>query len=612
MTRRVLTAAATIALLVLAAAAGEAQQAEPLERAEVERLLTGDTYTQAEVADIVRRSCLIFRPTSEDLERFRSLGASEGVLDAIRSCGAEEGAAATPEVLDLTVVDASLEAPAGGSAQLRLRVDREGRPAANVPLVLDGSDSLPGVEQRLEVRSDSAGTATLRFPAGSKPATYALRVLSRGYWLNGANEVTLRVVAGAPSRVTVRPDRLELQPDRTSPVEVAVAVSDSFGNPVPRAEVQLRGSDGPAAADASWTVTTGADGTAALRIPVSELEGVRAIEASAGPTAGARLAVARPAAGPGARPAEEEAEERAAAVDTVPTPEARREPEPVEPEEPAGEEPGPVRGPEAGPPPSGPRAPSVVLAVWGGDTYDNGRDPGIRAASLTVEASESFEIWGRFDHTLAMVRPYTKRGEVDDISFFGGFETDWGSGDRFSTFVEGGRRQHAVTDVWETLGHLRQTIRFGDEEAPAFERPSIMIGGFAGSWPERTDWGVEAGFGVPTSPHFRIEGLGAVTETVAMRADPTLVAARDVRFELTGRGRFGGGWEIAPTAVVGSVSESDLGEDREGALFEGRLRVESAPIGGVMRVMGFFRIQDHPESDDFSQAALGLSFGSFR
>lgn len=582
MKRLVLSAAATIALLVLAPAVGEAQQAEPLQRDEVERLLTGDTYTQAEVADIVRRSCLTFRPTSQDLDGFRSLGASEAVLDAIRSCAAEEGAAPTPEVLDLTVVDASLEAPAGGSAQLRLRVRREGRPAAGVPLVLEGSASLPGVEQRLEVRSDSAGSAVLRLPAGSSPATYALRVLARDYWLRGANEISLRVVAAAPSRISVRPERIELGPDRTAPVEVAVSVSDSFGNPVPRAEVRLRGSGGPAAAGAAWTVTTASDGSATLRIPLPELEGVEAIEASAGTEARARATLARAAAVD-------------AAVDTVPTPEERREPERARAEEPAAADP----------------APSVVVAVWGGNTFDNGRDPGIRAAKLAV-ASESFEIWGRFDHTLAMVRPYTKRGEVDDISFFGGFEVDWGSGGRFATFVEGGRRQHAVTDLWETLGHLRQTIRLGDEEAPAFERPSIMIGGFVGSWPERTDWGVEAGFGIPTSPHFRFEGLGAVTETVAMRADPTLVAARDVRFELTGRGRFGGGWEIAPTAVVGSVSESDLGEEREGALFEGRLRLESAPIGGVMRIMGFFRFQDHLESQDFSQAALGLSFGSFR
>lgn len=581
MKRRVLSLAAMIALLLLLPAIGAAQEAEPLTRDEVERLLAGDTYSQAEVAEIVRRSCLTFQPTDADMDRFGGLGASEAVMDAIRSCGAEEGAEPTPEVIDLTIVDATLEAPVNRDARLRLRVRRAGRPVAGVPLVLEGSDSLPGVTERLETTSDSAGDAVLRLPTGSTPATYTFRVLARGYWLRGDNEATLRVVPGTPAEVTVRPERLVLAPDRTEPVEVTVAVSDSFGNPVPRAEVRLRGS-GAGAAEPAWVASTGSDGTATVRIPAAELEGVDAISASAGAEAVARVAVARREAG------EREEAERA---------EERREPEREEAARTDREE---------------PAAPSIVVSVWGGETYDNGRDPGIRAAKLAIAPSESFEIWGRFDHTLALVRPYMKRGEVDDLSFFGGFEVDYGSGGQFSTFVEGGRREHAVTDLWQTLGHLRQTIRFGDEEAPAFERPSVMVGGFVGSWPDRTDWGVEAGFGIPTSPSFRLEGLGAVTETVAMRADPTLVAARDSRFELTGRARFGGGWEIAPTAVVGSVSDSDLGEDREGELFEGRLYLETAPIGGVLKVLGSFRIQDHPGPDDFSQAALGIAIGSFR
>ncbi len=578
---------AMIALLVAVPAVVSAQQAEPLARDEVERLITGDTYSQAEVAEIVRRSCLTFRPTSGDMDRFRSLGAADAVLDAIRSCAAAEGDEPTPEVLELTIVDASLEAPVGRNVELVVRLRRNAQPVAGVPVVLEGTDSLPGVDGRLEATSDDSGVAAIRIPTGSTPATYTFRVLARGYWLQGANQATLDVVAGAPARVAVEPARIRIAADRTAPVAVSVSVSDSFGNPVPRAEVRLRGDGAPRAEDREWAVTTGSDGTASLEIPAAELAGVESISASAGTEATDRVAVAR-------EPVEEAPAERA-----EPAPEEERE------------EPAPAVEPEVEAPREAAQPTGIAVSVWGGKTFDNNRDPGIRAAKLSIEPSPNVEIWGRFDHTLAMVRPYTKRGEVDDISFFGGFEVDYGSG-RFSTFVEGGRRQHAVTDLWETLGHLRQTIRFGDEGAPAFERPSVMVGGFVGSWPDRTDWGVEAGFGIPTSPGFRLEGLGAVTETVAMRADPTLVAARDMRFELTGRGRFGGGWEIAPTAVVGSVTESDLGEDREGELFEGRFYVHSAPIGGVLRVLGFFRVQDHPESDDFSQAALGFSVGSFR
>lgn len=98
-----MTASRVPCLLALAAAAAAtlaapgavpAQEADPLVKSEVVRLLVTDTYGPEERRQIVRRSCLTFSPTAEDLEDFRRLGAGEELLGIIRDCdaGEEDGA----------------------------------------------------------------------------------------------------------------------------------------------------------------------------------------------------------------------------------------------------------------------------------------------------------------------------------------------------------------------------------------------------------------------------------------------------------------------------------------------------------------------------------------
>lgn len=77
--------------LGLPAAGGQAQEAAPLVKSEVVRLLVGDTYSAEERRAIVRRSCLTFTPSEADLEDFRRLGASKEMLRIIRECAAEGG-----------------------------------------------------------------------------------------------------------------------------------------------------------------------------------------------------------------------------------------------------------------------------------------------------------------------------------------------------------------------------------------------------------------------------------------------------------------------------------------------------------------------------------------
>lgn len=96
------TLLAATSVTLAAPGAVRAQEAEPLVKSEVVRLLVTDTYGPEERRQIVRRSCLTFSPTTEDLEDFRRLGAGEEMLGIIRECtaGGEGGAgpADGPEV----------------------------------------------------------------------------------------------------------------------------------------------------------------------------------------------------------------------------------------------------------------------------------------------------------------------------------------------------------------------------------------------------------------------------------------------------------------------------------------------------------------------------------
>ena len=85
---RTVTYVAVLAALSLSPPALRAQEAEPLQKSDVIRLLTGTTYTRAEVAGIVRQSCLSFVPTERDRADFRALGADESVMAAIDGCAA--------------------------------------------------------------------------------------------------------------------------------------------------------------------------------------------------------------------------------------------------------------------------------------------------------------------------------------------------------------------------------------------------------------------------------------------------------------------------------------------------------------------------------------------
>lgn len=114
--------AAVVAATLAAPGAVAGQEADPLVKSEVVRLLVSDTYGPEERRQIVRRSCLTFSPTEEDLEDFRRLGASEGLLEVIRECDVRGDGGADP-------ADSPEIPPAPGQVSV------------SVPAVLEPSDT---------------------------------------------------------------------------------------------------------------------------------------------------------------------------------------------------------------------------------------------------------------------------------------------------------------------------------------------------------------------------------------------------------------------------------------------------------------------------------------
>ena len=135
---RIVTCTAVLAVLSLLPPTLQAQEAEPLQKSDVIRLLTGTTYTRAEVAGIVRQSCLSFTPTERDRSDFRALGADDSVMAAIDGCG--QTPMATPalqltmerRIFDVTAGDtirvlATVNRGSAGESGLRLRPQRQRR-----------------------------------------------------------------------------------------------------------------------------------------------------------------------------------------------------------------------------------------------------------------------------------------------------------------------------------------------------------------------------------------------------------------------------------------------------------------------------------------------------
>src|SRR5689334_24319461 len=83
------------ALVLSQPSPGATQGSQPLRKTDVIRLLSNPLISRSEVASLVRRNCIAFRPTPRDWADLREFGADAEVLNSIDSC-ANPSAAARP------------------------------------------------------------------------------------------------------------------------------------------------------------------------------------------------------------------------------------------------------------------------------------------------------------------------------------------------------------------------------------------------------------------------------------------------------------------------------------------------------------------------------------
>ena len=268
-----------------------AQDRTPLQKSEIVRLLTSGTYSDSEVATIIRQNCLSFNPTSRDRTDFRALGAGQVILDEIDRCVSETPAgAATPAVapgieLRRQVWDAS----AGGEATIVAQVPEGGAPVEGERLLLEGAARIEGgtgLDPVVGARAD--GEAVFTLSAGTVAREYRLVVRSLDRPARPTAATRLRVLPGAPAAVDA--DEGVLDP-AAGPLGLRLVVRDAWGNAVPGAPLVLLAGDDDGAV--LFEGAAAEDGSVTVRLPEAALVDVPRVTVRSGDTRLAALAVAR-------------------------------------------------------------------------------------------------------------------------------------------------------------------------------------------------------------------------------------------------------------------------------------------------------------------------------
>jgi hypothetical protein len=223
---------------------GATQGSQPLRKTDVIRLLSNPLISRREVADLIRRNCVAFRPTPRDWADLRDFGADSEVLSSIGGCASTSAAQRGAPTLPLAAVllPARVSVIVGSEAVARVQVKRGETPQAGVPLVLRGSSAIPGGPPRdVQAVTDASGVAVFRLPVGRFPATYSLNVVTgSGMSIAGTPPLELIVGPSAPAVAAVQPGRAELRAGERGAISLLVTVRDSFGNTVPGEVVALQ------------------------------------------------------------------------------------------------------------------------------------------------------------------------------------------------------------------------------------------------------------------------------------------------------------------------------------------------------------------------------------
>jgi hypothetical protein len=252
-------------LLLLSALA--VQTPKPLDKIEIVRLLTNPLFAQAEVADVVRRSCVSFRPTERDWDDLRSAGAGGEVIASVAACTTRRSAAAQPApavaaapapVAPITAValTADIPIPIGAPSSARVFVHRGGVPQRRVPVTLRGSTAV-GLQRDATVNTNDSGVAVFPLPPVTQPGTYRFEVVGNaGASFPGRPSITLVARPGEPGRLRVTPEYI---PSVENGATILASVTDSLGNPLAREAVELSSGIG-----APQSVTTDSAGRASF------------------------------------------------------------------------------------------------------------------------------------------------------------------------------------------------------------------------------------------------------------------------------------------------------------------------------------------------------------
>ncbi len=212
-----------------------AQSPPPLDKTELIRLLTNPLFAQTEVADVVRRSCLTFRPTERDWGDLRSAGAGGEVIASAAACDTRRtttsagNTAVRDEALQpITAVaqPAEIVMIAGAAPSVRVRLSRGRTPLRRTTLALRGTTAL-GLPRDASAVTDDSGIAVFRLPAVSRVGTHQFEIRTgTGATLPGQPGVLLSVRSARPNRLRVTPDYVAFRGTDSTATLVA-AVTDS-------------------------------------------------------------------------------------------------------------------------------------------------------------------------------------------------------------------------------------------------------------------------------------------------------------------------------------------------------------------------------------------------
>lgn len=236
-------------LLALAPAGLGAQQGEgsALQKSDLVRVLTGTTYSKAEIASMVRRNCLTFVPTGRDRQDLRELGATQAIFTQIDQCVRKGNRPTAPEPapprpIEVVVIDRASSAQSGTVAYITVQLRRGDRPETGRRLVLRGATSIPGgARSNPTAVTDATGQVVFAVPAGTRAGSYELNVAAAdGTALQGNGALTLTTLPTGTSVARISPSTISLRRGSPAKQTITVTVADPFSNPIVKQEIELR------------------------------------------------------------------------------------------------------------------------------------------------------------------------------------------------------------------------------------------------------------------------------------------------------------------------------------------------------------------------------------